>query len=91
MLIKLDKDFMLNTDAIVCLKIERNGLHVKLEYETDARYWSFNDVFPTEKGMKKAQEKFDEISLILEKAVNLKIDKNGAFICSHCGAPNGEK
>lgn len=88
MLIKLDKNFMVNTDTIHSLEIEANGFHVTLYYGNDEHWtWSYNN-YVNETGKQLAQDKFDVVSDMLEKVINLKVDKNGAFLCSHCGAPN---
>jgi len=87
MLIKLDEGFMVNTDSVAALAIE-NGVSACLYYGADNHhYWDYNSY---EHAVEMAQKKFDEISALLEKAVNLRVGKNGAFLCSHCGAPNSD-
>lgn len=85
MLVKLDKDFMVDTKNILALEIQNEGISLVLEYgKNNDHRWHYN----SKEG---ALKKFDEISSILEKSIHIKVDKNGAFLCSHCGAPNDGK
>lgn len=93
MLIKLSDSYMVNTDDIIDLNLDEGYDMASVEINCigdRGRRWEFwYDSSEKEETIKLAKEKYKEISEILEKAVNLKVDKNGAFLCSHCGAPNG--
>ena len=92
MLIKLEDDYMVNTETVIDFKLHHTSswssaeLSCKEDQGISWIFWYNN--LGKEEAIRLAQEKFKKISDLLEKAVNLKTDKNGAFLCSHCGAPN---
>lgn len=83
MLVRLDDNFIVNLNAVESVRITRNsfGHYVLMSFNEGTHEWSFIN-------KEDAQRKFDEIDKIISTAINIKLNEHGAFLCSHCGAPN---
>jgi hypothetical protein len=89
MIVKLPNDFLINTKSIVACYMDKAPYNNKgFTHYIYIEYMPDNEMDFHYLNKEEAEKDFTKIEEIISKAINLKTNEDGAFICAHCGAPN---